>query len=184
MAKINRTLNISEEYNEIFEERRKELGLTVTAYFEHIIDTEHKKAMAATPVEVVKDNPEHLTKIKDLESQMESLKEFNETQMNEEKEKYARLVKVYEDLKRESENLQERKFAKDDEIILKLDPINVQILNYVAIREGNKRKQEWSISDVINYFVYYRFEKGTLNGGFDSVPDRIINQMRKELENA
>jgi hypothetical protein len=183
MGKTNKTFSVTDEYHEIFEERRKELGMTVTAYFENIIDTEHKKAVAATPVEVVKDNPEHLKRIEELESKIDSSKEFNEGQLNEEKEKYTRLVKVYNELKVQSEQSDNRRFVDNSETVLQIDPINVQILNYVAIREGKKRKQEWSISDVVNYFIHSRFEKGTLNGDLSSVPDNIINQMRRELEN-
>jgi len=178
MGKTNKTFSVNDEYIAIFEERRAELGMTVTAYFEHLIDTEHKKAQAATPVEVIKDNPVHLTRIAELEAELEA-----------EKENHKKLKKDFEKLdlsegilKQEVEILQGRKFAANNETILQLDPINVKILTYVAMREGNKRKQEWTISDVVNWFVHHRFEKGTLNGGFDSVPDKIINQMRKELE--
>ena len=74
MGKITKTFSVADEYNEIFEERRKELGLTVTAYFEHLIDTEHKKAAAATQVEIVKYNPEHLQKIAELEKEIASVR--------------------------------------------------------------------------------------------------------------
>jgi hypothetical protein len=178
MGKTNKTFSVTDEYNEIFEERRKELGMTVTAYFEHLIDTEHKKSVAATPVEVVKDNPEHLTTIDNLNSEISLLKkeiaglETNSAELEEEKDK----------LYREIQLLEGRKFATENDTLLQIDPLNVKVLTYVAIREGNKRKQEWSISDVVNWFIHYRFVCGTLNGGFDSVPDRIINQLRKEIE--
>jgi len=45
MGKTNKTFSINDEYLTIFEERRAELGMTVTSYFEHLIDTEHKKAL-------------------------------------------------------------------------------------------------------------------------------------------
>jgi len=179
MGKINKTFSITDEYHEIFEERRKELGMTVTAYFEHLIDTEHKKAIAATPVEIVKENPEHLKKIEELQ-----------TEVVEKQKTITKNAEEFEQLKSEKEQL-EAQFndlipvatVPANGTVLILDPLNVQILNYVAIREGKKRKQEWTISDVVNYFIHARFEKGTLNGDISSVPDHIIDQMRKELEN-
>jgi len=66
--------------------------------------------------------------------------------------------------------------------IIKLDPINLAILNFVAKRESKARKQNWSVDDVINYFVHFRFEKGSLNGDLNSVSDKDIAEMKKLLE--
>ncbi|MBN2776247.1 MAG: hypothetical protein JXR36_01310 [Bacteroidales bacterium] len=65
--------------------------------------------------------------------------------------------------------------------IIVIDPLNWQILKFVAEREGKKRNQEWTPEDVINYFVHHRFEKGDVNGGFRSVPDSDIKKMKDEL---
>lgn len=184
MGKSSRTFAVTDEYSNIFDERRNELGMTVTAYFEHLIDTEHKKAQANTPVEILKDNPEHLKRIKELETGAESLAELYQKKIDafEKLEKtYQSLCSEFEDLKQKSLQYDNRRFIDDSETVLQIDPLNVQILNYVAIREGKKRKQEWTISDVVNYFIHSRFEKGALNGDLSSVPDDIIKQMRKEL---
>jgi len=187
MGKTNRTFSVTDEYNDIFEERRKELGMSVTAYFEHIIDTEHKKAQAATPVEIVKDNPEHISKIKALEETIASnnlteqkVKDYEKEIENFQKE-IGQSNLVNEQLKQQIQSLQGRKFAADNDSLLQIDPINIKILEYVAEREGKKRNQEWTISDVINWFIHYRFEVGTINGGFDSVPDRVIRGMKEDL---
>ena len=177
--KKQRTFSISDEYDKIFEQRRDELGLTVTAYFEHLIDTENKKAQAATPVEVVKDNPEHLQKIQELELQLELSKDTKNTvdSLVRENEKLENALTTLQG------TLQGKKIVATGTTALQLDPINIKILEYVAVREGTRRDQEWTISDVINYFIYSRFEKGALNGDLHAVPDREIERMRKELEN-
>lgn len=178
MGKTNRTFSLTDEYNDIFERRREEQGMTVTAYFEHLIDTENKKAVAALPVETVKDNPEHLKRIAELETELEATKES-----------YDRIKKDFNNLTagchNEIETLTDRiaELETHSSGAVAIDPINMSILYYIAEREGKKRNQEWTTSDVVNFFIYHRFEKGTLNGGFDSVPDRIISKLRKELEN-
>ena len=193
MGKTNKTFSINDEYLTIFEERRAELGMTVTSYFEHLIDTEHKKAQAATPVEVIKDNPKHIVRIAELETALADAQEnydhikenFNKLASDDNIKKSNLSIEI-EALKQENATLQATlqasRFVADGETPLNLDPINIKILEYVADREGKRRNQEWTISDVINWFVHYRFEHGTLNGGFNSVPDRVINKMRKEFE--
>jgi hypothetical protein len=138
------------------------------------------------PMQINKNNQEKADK---LEKELISVKEHYDEQLKEEKEKYLRLANVHEELKKKTEQLEHEwdnlipmATIPEGGTVLFLDPLNVQILNYVATREGKKRKQEWTISDVVNYFVYSRFEKGELNGNLSSVPDEIIKQMRKELE--
>ena len=174
--KKQRTFSISDEYDKIFEQRRDELGLTVTAYFEHLIDTEHKKAQAATPVEIVKDNPEHLQKIQELQQELDNEKQKSISNKAE-KERAEHALTILQG------TLQGNKIVATGVTALQLDPINIKILEYVAEREGKRRDQEWSTSDVVNYFIHSRFEKGALNGDLHSVPDSIIAEMRKELEN-
>ena len=177
--KKQRTFSISDDYDKIFEQRRDELGMTVTAYFEHLIDTEHKKAQAATPVEIVKDNPEHLQKIQEFEQQLQQA----EITKNKAEFLYQENEKLKNDLATLQGTLQGNKIVATGVTALQLDPINIKILEYVAAREGTRRDQEWSISDVVNFFIFSRFEKGALNGDLHAVPDREIERMRKELEN-
>jgi hypothetical protein len=66
--------------------------------------------------------------------------------------------------------------------IIAIDPINWKILEFVADREGAKRNQPWTVDDVINYFIHFRFEKGSLNGDLKSVPDSEITKMKAELK--
>lgn len=62
-----------------------------------------------------------------------------------------------------------------------IDPLNLKLLQYVADREGKRRNQDWTISDVINFFVHCRFEKGNLNGDLKSVPDKVVYDFKQEL---
>ncbi len=84
------------------------------------------------------------------------------------------------------ENLQLRESIETSKLppdthAIKIDPLNWEILKYVASREGKARNQEWTPEDVINYFVYHRFERGDVNGGFKSVPDSKIREMKQAL---
>ncbi|NLB85733.1 MAG: hypothetical protein GX793_01595 [Bacteroidales bacterium] len=84
------------------------------------------------------------------------------------------------------ENLQLRESIETSKLppdthAIKIDPLNMEILKYVANREGKARNQEWTPEDVINYFVHHRFERGDVNGGFKSVPDSKIREMKQAL---
>lgn len=84
------------------------------------------------------------------------------------------------------ENLQLRESIETSKLppdthAIKIDPLNWEILKYVANREGKARNQEWTPEDVINYFVHHRFERGDVNGGFKSVPDGKIREMKQAL---
>lgn len=84
------------------------------------------------------------------------------------------------------ENLQLRESIKTSKLppdthAIKIDPLNWEILKYVANREGKARNQEWTPEDVINYFIHHRFERGDVNGGFKSVPDSKIREMKQAL---
>jgi hypothetical protein len=63
---------------------------------------------------------------------------------------------------------------------LQIDPLNMKLLQFVADREGKKRNQEWTPSDVVNCFIDFRFIRGTVNGGFDSVPDEVVKKLKEE----
>ena len=84
------------------------------------------------------------------------------------------------------ENLQLRESIETSKLppdthAIKIDPLNWEILKYVANREGKARNQEWTPEDVINYFIHHRFERGDVNGGFKSVPDSKIREMKQAL---
>ncbi|MDD3687838.1 MAG: hypothetical protein PHE56_13885 [Bacteroidales bacterium] len=70
---------------------------------------------------------------------------------------------------------------QENEHVIYIDPINWKILQFVAEREAAKRNQPWTVDDVINYFVHFRFEQGSLNGDLNSVPDSEIKKMKAEL---
>lgn len=63
---------------------------------------------------------------------------------------------------------------------LQIDPLNMKLLQFVADREGKKRNQNWTPSDVVNCFIDFRFVRGTVNGGFDSVPDDVVKKLKGE----
>lgn len=65
---------------------------------------------------------------------------------------------------------------KDNQRVVTFTEDNLRVLEYVAARESQRRKQAWSISHVINFFVYARFVKGWLNGDLEAVDD---GQLRK-----
>ncbi|MDR3046193.1 MAG: hypothetical protein LBU51_01080, partial [Bacteroidales bacterium] len=69
----------------------------------------------------------------------------------------------------------------ENEHIIKIDPLNWLILKHVAKREGEKRNQDWSPDDVINYFVHSRFEIGNLNGDLQSLNDNEIKNLKKQI---
>jgi len=203
--KKKRNFEISAEYDERFDERRQELGMTVTAYFEYLMDNEYKFSKGSEPKIV--DNPKDKERIAQLELHIRELAEKHQAQSNEglsdlqeqyqtlktqydellfANEEVAELVSESEDLKNEHEALKEKYnnalSALESENIIALDPLNRKILEFVAEREGNARKQDWTVDDVINYFVHHRFERGDIYGGFKSVPDSQIRKMKQELE--
>lgn len=59
---------------------------------------------------------------------------------------------------------------------------NLKVLEYVAARESKRRNQAWSISHIINFFVYARFVKGMLNGDLGSVSDSELRKMGVSLK--
>ncbi|MDR0207042.1 MAG: hypothetical protein LBI45_07295 [Bacteroidales bacterium] len=132
------------------------------------------------PMQINRGNQEKVT---ELQKEVIAIKEHYDSQIEKERQNHVKLVREYDELKKEMEDLTPVAGVPAGGTVLTLDPLNIQILNYVAIREGKKRKQEWTISDVVNFFIHSRFEIGSLNGDLSSVPDHIINQMRKELEN-
>lgn len=65
--------------------------------------------------------------------------------------------------------------------VIIIDALNIELLKFVSVRESKKRNQEWTIDDVINYFIHFRFERGNLNGNLDAVPDSEIKKLKEKL---
>lgn len=61
-------------------------------------------------------------------------------------------------------------------------PFNMKVLEKVAERETKNRGRAWNKSQIVNCILDLRFVKGTLNGGFDSLPDHVINEIKKEVQ--
>lgn len=182
MSKKKKNFEVNEEYDEIFENLRQEKGLTVTGAFEYLIDNYQKFLKGSEPIEVIKDNPEDKTKIAELEAQVSIIREEKEKfdlMYRDSANNYSELMNLYDELNAKHKNVVSDLEGND---IVALEPINKKLLEFVAAREGKKRNQDWKISDVVNYFVYHRFEKGDIYGGFESVPDGEIKKMRKDLE--
>lgn len=83
----------------------------------------------------------------------------------------------------EMENLKSSKHIKENQMLLDIDKMNQLVLINVAKREGERRNQNWTPSDVVNYFIESRFVNGDLNGNLKSLPDSVIEKLRKECEN-
>jgi uncharacterized coiled-coil DUF342 family protein len=67
--------------------------------------------------------------------------------------------------------------------VIEFDPLNEKVAKYVAARETvNRKGQDWSIGDLINFYIEQWFIKGNPNGSLDNVPDKVIDRLKKELE--
>ena len=71
---------------------------------------------------------------------------------------------------------------KENQAVVTFTPDNMKVLEYVAARESKRRGQPWSISHVINFFIYARFIKGMLNGDLGSVGDAELRKMGINLK--
>lgn len=72
-------------------------------------------------------------------------------------------------------------YLREDEHILHIDKLNMLVLEEVAEREGSRRKQDWTVSDIINYFIEKRFINGELNGDLRSLPDTVIKRIKESI---
>ncbi|HPX58975.1 MAG TPA: hypothetical protein PK495_07530 [Bacteroidales bacterium] len=119
--------------------------------------------------------------IADLEANKTSLENITlsmTSQLEDKEKEFLKKAEVYA-----QEYLEMKLKEMNDKFIIpiELGELNYKLLSYVAEREGSKRKQNWKIGDVINYFIHTRFEKGLLNGDLESVPDNIVKAIKKEL---
>lgn len=142
----------------------------------------------ANPLKVNKDNE---VRIKDLEREAgEKDKMINDCKVDidtlaEENSKLKALLEKSErDLTVALEESGKKIQLAAGQHIISIEPLNWKLLKFVAERESKKRNQEWTIDDVINYFVHFRFEKGSLNGDLDSVPDSVVKRFIMEEEAA
>lgn len=87
-----------------------------------------------------------------------------EAQRNENAEAASRLQLEHE---AEVESLK----LKENQHVLSILPDNWTALELVAARETQRRGKPWSVSHVVNYFVHFRFIKGSLNGDLKSLSD-------------
>lgn len=71
---------------------------------------------------------------------------------------------------------------KDGQVVVSLTPDNLKVLDFVAARESQRRKQQWSRSHVINFFIYERFVRGKLNGDLLSVDDADLRRLGINLK--
>ena len=114
---------------------------------------------------------------KELEFQLNQTKEELEISISE----CEKLVKERDELEQKYINESVKAELPENGHVVVFDPINWEIVKFVAEREANKRKQPWTVDDVINYFIHFRFEKGTLNGDLNSVSDSEIKKIKNEL---
>lgn len=108
-----------------------------------------------------------------LELKLEDLENYNKT-----------LVSNFSEVRSQNEKL-ETEIAQLHEKLknsVYVDPFNMKVLQKVAERETRNRGKDWNKSQIVNCIIDFRFIKGTLNAGFDSLPDHVINEIRKELE--
>lgn len=97
-------------------------------------------------------------------SELERQLKESEAQRNENAEAASRLQLEHE---AEMENMK----LKENQHVLSILPDNWTALEMVAARETKRREKPWSVSHVVNYFVHFRFIKGSLNGDLKSLSD-------------
>lgn len=136
----------------------------------------------------VKINRENEKAIKDLNEKIQKLENVN-SELLKEKENQCDNSSLLEalseigDLKVEVEksnmiieNLNEKLMNS-----VFIGPFNMKVLEKVAERESEKRGKGWNKSQIVNCMLDFRFVKGKLNAGFDSLPDSVINEIKKEV---
>ena len=138
----------------------------------------------------IKVNEENKVKIETLTQELDQLKnDYDVLQVNHDarasdctelSKQVAEYKKAFEDLAKKGE-LKLSDFLSDNQCVFTIEPLHIAVLDYVAKVEGKRRGQDWTTSDVVNYFIHSRFIKGDLNGNLNSVPDSVIAKLKKEL---
>jgi hypothetical protein len=73
------------------------------------------------------------------------------------------------------------KNLKEGQHIIDFRPGYYEVVERVAELEGPRRNQQWTAADVINFFIYSRFVKGTLNGNLRALSDSEVRKMEQQL---
>lgn len=73
------------------------------------------------------------------------------------------------------------KNLKEGQHIIDFRPGYYQVVERVAELEGPRRNQRWTAADVINFFIYSRFVKGSLNGDLKSLSDSEVRKIEQQL---
>lgn len=73
------------------------------------------------------------------------------------------------------------KNLKEGQHIIDFRPGYYQVVQRVAELEGPRRNQRWTAADVINFFIYSRFVKGSLNGDLKSLSDSEVRKIEQQL---
>lgn len=77
--------------------------------------------------------------------------------------------------------MSERVKLTEGQVVVDFVGDNLKVLDYVCARESRRRKQQWTRSHVINYFINARFVRGLLNGDLGSVSDGELRKLGVSL---
>jgi hypothetical protein len=176
-----RSFQLSETNMELLEQVNKELGAaTWNEVFTNLLQRFYD------PIKV---NDKNSEEIKSLRASNEDLRANLRDKIQHEKDlqhDLDEMIKKFQDLSSEMEaekSLSSQKVKlSGNQVVFEIDKINMLVLREVAKREGERRDQNWSPSDVVNYFIESRFIKGDLNGNLKSLPDSVVDKLRKECE--
>lgn len=72
---------------------------------------------------------------------------------------------------------------KDNQRVVAFLPDCLKAVEAVAVRESQRRGQEWTVSHVINFFIHSRFIKGQLNGDLKSLSDAECKKLGIAVNN-
>ncbi|MDL2262503.1 hypothetical protein LJC11_03255 [Bacteroidales bacterium OttesenSCG-928-I21] len=128
---------------------------------------------------------ENLKRIAELESENQRLVgilEENRAKTESISEVNTSLEVDYNELLSQFNELKDTVNLPEDSYVLKIDKLNYRALQYVAEREGKRRKQNWTIDDILNYIIDARLIRGLLNAAIDSVPDIYVKKMIQEIK--
>lgn len=146
-------------------DRTKELENQITVLQQQLADSEKRSTDAAS----VNDQLE--SKIEGLQRQLEeTTSKANHNAEVAEAQQMA-FNKQLEDIK-----------PKENQRVVTFTPDNLKVIELVAARESKRRKQAWSISHVINFFIFARFVKGMLNGDMEAVGDSELRKIGVSLK--
>ncbi len=186
-----KSLRLTPDVYAEFEEFQQSIGApTATEFVETILEQQHRP---------VKNNQDYAKKLKENADLIEKLNQKiveNELKTADLVDKLTALEGKTESdtgeimrlqdentrLKAENSQLIEKGKLPENCKVIQFDPLNLLLLQYVADREGRKREQEWSIHDVINYFIHNRFEMGSVNGNMDAVPDSAVREFKSIIQ--